>query len=218
MTTAVLVPTAALAPGVCALSGDFNGPFIDTGTSVPGRGRIYLSVKALGPLMREAGWVPRSEVDVELTLNDEVEARLAAGEQASKRLDALAAAIAPFIPPPEPVVKQVAVVRDKQVQAENERLTAEIARLRQQVSIVDAPEVAAPAPESEGSTPVEAGAAAPSVITVHGSEINLTDLLSETTQTIREVVKGWPDDAIEAVVLAEMDRDNPRKMILRLAD
>lgn len=218
MTTAVLVPTAALAPGVCALSGDFNGPFIDTGTSVPGRGRIYLSVKALGPLMREVGWVPRSEVDVELTLNDEVEARLDAGEKAQSQLDALAAAVAPFVPAPEPVIKQVAVVRDKQVQAENEQLKAEVTRLRQQLDIVDAPEVAAPAPQSEGSAPVEAGAATPSTVTVHGAEINLTDLLSETTQTIREVVKGWPDDAVEAVVLAEMDRDNPRKMILRLAD
>lgn len=220
MPTPVLVPTAALAPGACFLSGDFNGPFIDTGRSTRETGRIYLSVKAVGPLMREVGWIPADEAQKQL---DELDGRTAEAEWNAERAglyDALVEAVSPLLPTPEPIVKQVGVVQDPELLTTIEQLKAKIAGklagLEDALAAAQpAPDAAEPAPRSEGSASSERGSAA-TTVTVNGSEVDLDALLSETAATVKSVVEGWPDEALEEVVLAELERDQPRKTITGL--
>lgn len=215
----VLVPHAALAPGVCTLSGDFNGPFIDTQKSVRGHGRIYLAVKSLGPLIREAGWVPAAEVDEKLKEVEAAENSMEWDRERAALYDAIVQAVSPLLPEPEPIVKQVAVTNDKSLLTKIEKLESKIAGLKDALAAAQAPapDAAEPAPMSEGSAPVERGSAA-TTVTVHGSEVDLDGLLGESVHTITSVVSGWPDDALEAVVLAEMERPQPRKTILGLVE
>lgn len=103
-----IIQHAQAAPGVCALSGDNEGPFIDTGRNVRQLGgRVYISLKHLGPLLRSAGW--RTEEDTR-DLREEV-ASLAEDVQrlteVARSHDRLVEAIAPFAPTPAPVERQV---------------------------------------------------------------------------------------------------------------
>lgn len=213
----VLVPTAALAPGVCTLSGDFNGPFVDTQKSLRGHGRIYLSVKALGPLMREAGWVPVEEVESKLAEVDAAENAMDWDRERAGLYDALVEAISPLLPAPEPIVKQIAVPNDKSLLETISRLEAKVADLEEQLAPEEpAPDAAEPAPSSEGSAPAERGSAA-TIIQVHGMDVNIDELLDENVQTIVSVVDGWPEEALEELVLLELERGGtPRKTITEL--
>lgn len=214
--SAVVVPTALLAPGACFISGDPNGPFIDTNVSVPGRGRIYLSLKHIGPLMREAGWVPEAEVADLLATVEEFDNATTALNAEAQGFRNIVAALEPLLPKPEPVVEQVAAFKDAEVGAENKALQSEINDLRQALDataaeLLDAQAAAPPAPTSEGSAQVEPGAAAtslPETIEVKGQPVDLQALLAESVKTIVSVVEGWPDEAINAVLAADAAGQN----------
>ncbi len=215
-----LVQTAALAPGVCFLSGDNHGPFLDTGTSIPGRGRVYLAIKALGPFLRDCGWIPLEEVETELELVADFEAQVNAYRSGSELFDALVDAIAPFVPAPPAQVVYSAVFKDDTVREANEALTAEITNLRTELhtatsALESAQDAAVPAPTSEGSAPVEQGTAAPST-EVAGFDVDLESLLTFNASVVLDVVEGWDDEALAAVVALEAT-GKARKTILALA-
>ena len=50
-----VVPTAQQRPGKCAVSGDTQGPFLDTGVTVPRYGRVYLSIPWVKVRLNDAG-------------------------------------------------------------------------------------------------------------------------------------------------------------------
>lgn len=221
--TPVLVPTAKLAPGVCFLSGDHNGPFLDTGKSVPGRGRIYLSLKALGPLIRKVGWVPVEEVETELGLVQDFEAQINAYRKGSEAYDALVEAIAPFVLPAPAQRVEVAVFKDDRVRAANDGLKAENKSLRAELhalqSALETAQVAAvPAPTSEGSAPVEQGAVAPTCVEVPGGEIDLSELLKEDADIVVLVAEEWPSDALEALIEAEAEGQGREEILALTSD
>jgi len=217
-----LVQTAALAPGVCFLSGDNHGPFLDTGTSVPGRGRIYLSIKALGPFLRECDWVPLAEVEEELAQVHDFETQLDAHQAGSDAYDAIVEAITPLLPAPPVQRTEVAVFMDDSVRADNARLEDEVSSLRIELhgskrALESAQDAAVPAPTSEGSAPVEQGTAAPSTeVDVAGQTVDLELLPEENVDVVLDVVDGWDDEALAAVVALEAT-GKARKTILALA-
>lgn len=103
-----IIQNAQAAPGTCLLSGDNEGPFIDTGRNVRQLGgRVYISLKHLAPLLRQHGW--RDDKDTEglreqaASLAEDVQ-RLT---EVAKNHEALVAAVAAFVPDPEPVERVV---------------------------------------------------------------------------------------------------------------
>lgn len=222
MTAPTLVRTAALAPGVCALSGDFNGPFIDTMKSLRGFGRIYLSLQALAPIFRQAGYIREDEIKDKLATIERHDYLIQQGEKAQTTLDALLEAIRPFVPEPEPRVIERGIVIDRDVKAENERLKAELQDLRRALydathtDAAAAPDAGASPDEDEGSVP-EGEAPAPNTLTttveVAGQQVNIKDLLDQTYDVVLSVIDGWPKAALEAVAALE-SAGKARKTIL----
>lgn len=101
--------TARRRPGKCALSGETQGPFLDTGQTVPRYGRVYISLKWLEQPLRELGYLKKTDVE-ELTeenksLQSEVE-RLQEVEDAHREL---VDSVTPYLPTPEPEVREVKV-------------------------------------------------------------------------------------------------------------
>lgn len=203
--TAQITQTASLAPGTCLLSGDFHGPFVDTGKSLRGYGRVYLSIKALGPLMREAGWKPLEEVETALERSSD---RLRTAQRLSDEAEAyqgIVEALRPFLPEPEPVERQVAVFQDTRVREENKRLREQVSELKAQLEAAK-PE---PAKESVSEETVQDEEDKPELdlgtLEVKGQEVDLSDLLARPIDTIVSVV-GRSPEMVDAVLEAERKR------------
>lgn len=230
MATATIVDRAHLTPGKCFLSGDFNGPFVDTGHSIRGIGRIYLAVKHLGPLMRAAGWVPSDEVlqgiEDAVALREESEELRERAELA----DALVAAVSPLLPKPTPIEVQVPVTDRKvlrqletalEKQAELREIAANLqARIDGLIAAQKATTEATPTSDAEGSGS-EAGEA--KVIEIAGQPVNLDDLLGRKAKDVISVAEGW--DITDRYALAERERElaaekgrDERVTIIRLGD
>lgn len=229
MTEPTMVSAAAMAPGECVLSGDFHGPFIDTGFWLNGYGRIYISLKALGPLMRDAGWVPREEVVNDLEKSEKFLAQAADLRYRAELYDSLREAIQPLMPTPEPITKQVAVYKDDRVRTDNEQLLAENRRLQHENAelrstlIEDPPDPtpAAPAPDGEGSSSEPESATPSSTAVEEGQEVDLDLLLSRNVHDIAAVAEGRSVDfrerlAMREMEIAEANERKPRKMVLAL--
>lgn len=235
----VIVQNAQLAPGTCFLSGDFNGPFIDTGKSIRGVGRIYLSVKHLGSFMREAGWVPTSEVEGLLAEVEEFDRVVGEYREDAESYRQIVEALAPLLPQPEPIVREVGIVKDGKVRAANVRLLgaldeanhelgalrAEVDELAAQVEAASQP-AAGDDPQGEGSTPDVTSPAAPnpsddeppSVVVVAEQEVNLDELLDRNVEDVVSVAAEWPEDARALVVARDAFRrqaegKDPRKTL-----
>lgn len=205
--SAQITETASLAPGTCLLSGDFNGPFLDTGKSIRGHGRVYLSLKALGPLMREAGWKPEAEVEGELARIEQKLAKTQALEVEAESYRGIVEALRPFLPEPEPIERQVAIYKDPKVRDENTRLTEQVRELKAQLSETQAKlkdASTAPAPVAE-ETKAEEREVSLGTVEVKGQEVDLTDLLSQPIDTIVSVVSRTPE-LIDPVLEAEKAR------------
>lgn len=204
-----VVQTAQLRPGVCFLSGDFNGPFIDTGKSFREVGRVYLSLKALEEFMRAAGWFPGDEVESTLAEIEEREASIQTYVDEAGRYRDIIEALEPLLPVRPEVVREVGIFKDDTVRAQNEALKAEVAelsaRLHEAVRQVTQP-AAPPAPTSEGSAP-EPGAAvpSPSTVVVADQDVDIDALLARAVVDIVAVAGDWPDEAKEALVAREAE-------------
>lgn len=230
MAEATIVERAHLTPGKCFFSGDFNGPFVDTGVSVRGIGRIYLAIKHLGPLMRKAGWVPEDEV-LE-AIEDSAALRAEAEELREKAdlADALIDAVSPLLPEPTPIEVQVPV-RDYKVVRQLETALERQAELRDRAANLESriegliatqqstPQ-APPTSDAEGSGS-EAGEAA--YTEVAGQAVNLDELLDRPAKDVIAVAEGW--DVTARYVLAEREREiaeaqgrKERVTVIRLGD
>ena len=60
---AEIVETASLRPGKCVISGETQGPFLDTGETVPRYGRIYISPKWLKQHLTTLGYLDKKDAD-----------------------------------------------------------------------------------------------------------------------------------------------------------
>lgn len=220
-----VVPTASLAPGQCFISGDPNGPFIDTEKNVRGVGRIYLAIKHVAPFLRDAGWVPLDEVSEELDRLETLETSIQSYVDDAGRYRELVEAISPLLPEVEAEVREVAVFKDDKVRVQNEQLRVALAELKIELydtknALQDANEqlsqtAVPPAPESEGSAPVEPGGAASSegepaaTVEVEDQTVDLDQLLDRSVPDVVAVAGSWPQEA--KVVLLEREAFRRRR-------
>lgn len=226
--TAKIVERAQLTPGTCFLSGDFNGPFIDTGVDVRGRGRVYLALKHIGPIMRQAGWVPGDEAAEEFAYAEDRLIEALDLEARAVLADELVAAIAPLLPTPDPVVRQVAITDprlEREVTALRDEVTDLEAYLEQITAALDATKTtpaATPAEATEGSGAPQPGEA-PSTVEVAGQTVDIDALLDRKVGDIVAVAEGWPDEALYELVACEIHRaeeagKDPRVTVLNLLE
>lgn len=62
MPRTIVTPTAKFRPGRCAISGDTQGPFFDTGIIIPRYGRVYISIPHLKLRLDEHGLLDTDQV------------------------------------------------------------------------------------------------------------------------------------------------------------
>ena len=212
-----IVKTAALAPGTCFLSGDFNGPFIDTGKSIPGRGRIYIGLKALVPLLRDLGYVKSDDVQAQLDMIAELEAEVDRKDTDAARYREIVAALAPHLPAPTAERVEVGIVLDPKLEAQVRTLEAKVAELRKQLQDRPKQPVSPPSPGSAGG---EAPAPRPTVsmpdpeVIVHGQSVQVPELLKLNAPDIIDMVEDWPFEALQTIAVYERAGRN-RKSVLR---
>lgn len=195
---AQIVKSAQYAPGQCLISGDYNGPLIDTQKQVRGYGRVYLSLKSLNAPLREAGWVPRAEVSEELERVEELAAETSELQDKAARWDEMVEVLSSRLPAPEPILKQVAV-RSPDLVRENKSLRARVEELSDRLANIENSPQADPAPTGEGSASVEPDPASPpeessATAEIHdGMSVDLEDLIGRTIPDIVAVVDGNPE-------------------------
>lgn len=235
--TARLVSHATRSPSKCFVSGagHADGPFIDTGKKVRGYGRVYISIRHISNLLREAGWRPAEEVEEQLA-----EAQQALGQarefmEKVERYDELMKLLGDFVPRPEPVVRREVEIRHREpteaeiaayVQAHPEVLkkherpapgsTEEwLAHYgpkpeprRRVVEVEPTPE-----PEAELEEP-------PATVVLHDQEVSIDAVLDNRVQDIVAWAEGVPPEVAAAFVARERwravrDDRSPRVMVLR---
>ena len=108
-----VVKAARFAPGKCAISGDTTGPFLDTGKSVRGYGRIYLSFRFLDEQLRNAGYIKQEEVSELREHNDSLQEQNEKLQEKAEDFDALVASVSEHLPTPEPKVQEVTVTKER---------------------------------------------------------------------------------------------------------
>lgn len=210
--TVQIVERAQITPGKCFISGDFNGPFIDTGVDIRGRGRVYLALKHFAPVLRDAGWVHEDEVADDIARAEELTDTATELVEKAALADTFIETIAPLLPAPEPIVKQVPV-KDRAVVRERDRLLEVVAQLEEAVAQRDgkirlmaeaqANAEAPPTSETEGSGDSEAGEAV--TVEVAGQEVNVDELLARSAKDVIAVAEGW--DVTQRWVVAERERE-----------
>jgi hypothetical protein len=240
-----IVKNAEQSPGKCFVSGDNEGPFLDTGRNVKFYGRVYLALKHIRPYLQQAGYLHEDDVK---NLKDEhgqalVEA-LALREEV-EHLRALRDAVAGFVAKPEIVEKQVVVYETRDVTDEDvARFVQQHPRVLEKFKpsepgSVDEwndlyrPEAQRPESTPEATTP--AGPEAPpssasgggpeadepaAEIEVQGTAVNLDEVLAQDVNTIVDYAAGHPE---LGVALAEREeytkpKGAPRKTVLRLRE
>lgn len=203
---AKITETAQLSPGRCLVSGDYNGPFIDTGQSFRGYGRVVLAVKAIAPLMRELGWVPLEEVEAQRAEAQSLREKVTEIEDKAEAYDSMLKSLEPFLPEREVVTREVATFKDTQVRKTNERLSEENRELRKRLHELETAAKAQAKPEQTEETEEETETT-PDLGTaeVKGQQVDLGKLLSEPIDTIVSVVTRTPE-LIEPVLEAEKAR------------
>lgn len=113
MPRTIVTPTAKFRPGKCAISGDTQGPFFDTGIIIPRFGRIYLSIPHLKLRLAEHKMLDSDEV---VKLKGEIASQSEKLDQLQKTADEfkeLLRLVDKYMPDREPQVveKRVKVYR-----------------------------------------------------------------------------------------------------------
>lgn len=238
MSAPQIVQSAQAAPGTCILSGDNEGPFIDTGRTIRRHGRVYLSLKHLGPLLRANGWLTTEEAaDLHVEARNEARKARELSERVRK-LDDLIEAIKPFVPAPEPVTNTVVQreprdITDSDVQDFLERNPTFIEQYRPAPKGSTAEwnklyrnkpaSKAAPAPVEDPESPAgdaSGGEEPAATFEVHGQEVNLDDVLSHKVAEITDFAEGHEGLAHALAVREEWRAKQagrePRKTVLAL--
>ena len=89
-----IVDVAEAPPGYCAVLGRSDGPYIDTGSSIPEYDpRVYVSLEAVKEMAKMIGMVPEEQYNEALDLNTGLEAACndleAELKEANRELDAV---------------------------------------------------------------------------------------------------------------------------------
>ena len=97
-----IVSTPKLRPGKCVLTNDTQGPFLDTGKTIPRYGRIYISVKGLKTALRPLGFLAEDEGNELKEENQALADRIDYLEELKAEYDNLIETLVPHLPQPEP--------------------------------------------------------------------------------------------------------------------
>lgn len=221
------------APGVCFLSGDNEGKMIDTGRSVQGTGRIYLSLKHLGPLLRANGWTDQDDSAGLLYENECLERAADELQGEVLKFRRLLEVIQEFVPEPEPVERQVLKVEVREPTDEdvakwvrdhphaierfkpavrgsidqwNEIYRPDAVKSSRKAALALVEQEAPPTSDSsEGEAPAapDPAAAPPRLFEEQGTELDLDDVLSHNVQTIEAFAEGHSQGFREALAARE---------------
>lgn len=245
MSVPSIVEHAQAAPGVCFISGDNEGPFIDTGRTVRRVGRIYLSLKHLGPLLRSHGWLTTEDTEELRHEIDRLKGTIQGLSVTAEKHANLVEAISPFAPQPEAVEVERVVERFREPTqadiadyvARNPHVLRSL-KTKEPGSVEEWNELYRPDKhktdttaavadvEQEETPPISSdsvGDAPASVIEIHGQEVNLDEVLDNNVNDIADFLDGIPVEAQRALLEREVWRaeargDKPRKTIIRLVD
>lgn len=236
-----ITETARLRPGKCVLSGDTQGPFLDTGRDIQRYGRVYISMKWLHPLISEYGYLSIKEAE---SLTEERSKLLEENESLETIADKfheLIDTLTPYLPKPKttvvekpvrveraptdeeieawisvhgaehPVVRKAQTMEKGSTEEWNKLYRDNAARRKPNPSNVPAPKLSK---EDPPRTDEET-----STFELMGTEIDLDEVLSENIKTILTYCEEKPDEFIEALVTRELQiakrvSRQPRKGLL----
>ena len=113
MPKTIITPTAKFRPGKCAISGDTQGPFFDTGILIPRFGRLYLSIPHLKLRLNEHGLLDTEEVASLKAVLESRDITIKELEETEADYKELLRLISKYLPDQEPEVieKRVDVAR-----------------------------------------------------------------------------------------------------------
>lgn len=237
-----IVQNAEQSPGVCLVSGDNEGPFLDTGRFIKRHGRVYLSLRHIEPYLRKAGYLPEKET---AGLRGQLREALYDLEELQGEVDdlrALRAAVEPFVRKPEVVEREVQVYRHRDITDDdvehflkrNPRVLEkfkpaepgsaeewdELYRPKAPPAAATPAEPEAPPTSAPGGGPAADSDAPPREIEVDGVTIDLDEVLAQNVQTIVDYAEGHPElgAALAERELHTKPRGEPRKTVLALLD
>lgn len=228
-----IVPTARWAPGKCIITGDTQGPFLDTKRRIPRYGAVYISVKAIHQLAEEFGFATGEQVE---EMRELIGLQTETIKELSKVKDSfndLVEAVSEYLPTPEPeiVEKQVTTVREPtdeeievwiQTRGGNNPVVQSARTLEKgsseewQALYGNKPKaVVAPKVEEEEEVPtLDEGP--PSTYSIFDQEVDLDAVLKQSIKDVLSYAEGKDDEFIAALVRREffLTKDDPRKGLL----
>ena len=222
--------TARHRPGKCAISGDTQGPFIDTKRDIPRFGRIYLSLSHLDNVLRKNGYLKQEDVEEIREQNGQYQAEIQRLTDIELDFNSLREIMKDYIPDPEPeVIEREVKVPRAPTDEEIEEWIKTRGGDHEAVRTAKAPEKGSseewfsiygdPREQQKTSSPVEKAAPGttaleresedenddgpPKVVEFYEQNVDLDKILSENVGTIAEFLDGKPEDFVEAVVRRE---------------
>lgn len=227
---AQIVQSARLRPGKCAITGDVEGPFIDTETQIPRWGRVYLSVRGLQDSLRELGFLTPEETEVLRDDNDRLQEEVRRLTEVEEHYSTLLDAVSEHVQV-EPEIREVEVTKtrapsDEEVEEWISKKGAD------HPAVKNAKRLEAGSPEewSELYGPIPPGhpdfrksrigepktvedkaqeqkdlnlVPEANVVTVHDQEVDLNEVLDQNVGNVLAWAEGHDDSVKESLVEAE---------------
>lgn len=240
---AEVVETARLRPGHCVLSGETQGPFIDTGKNVPRYGRVYISLKWLEQPLREIDYLTPDKAEDLVERNEELESEVSRLREIESDHQTLIENIQQYVPAPEPEVKEVTVTKyrkpsDEEIEDWIEKFGGNHPAVRHarppekgsyeewsrlygdkgpQPQVQTAETLEDEVEETEEPEEVDNGP--DRVVKVHDQNVDLDEVLAENVGDVIAFAEGKGEEFEEALVrrehfLAEKNDRDPRKGVL----
>lgn len=110
-----IVKNAEQSPGKCLVSGDNDGPFLDTGRNLKFYGRVYLALRHIEPYLEKAGYLHGTKVSALRGQLREAGEELEELRDTVAELKGLRDAVEAFVRKPEVIEKQVPVYETRQI-------------------------------------------------------------------------------------------------------
>jgi hypothetical protein len=228
-----IVPTAKYRPGKCIFTGNTQGPFVDTGKTIPRYGRIYISVTSLHMFADPFGLISKDKVAELVEENGRLHAEVERLANVDSDMADLIETLSSYLPKPEPVIEEKrTVVTREPTDEEIQKWVEEKGGNHPAVLKARTPEKGSTeewqalygnkkkpeqtkAPEPE-PTPEVVDEGPPSIVTLFGQSVDLDKLLRENVKTIVDFCESKPDEFVEALVERETwkSKDKPRVSLL----
>ena len=218
-----IVPTAKLRPGKCVLSGETQGPLIDTKRDLPRYGRVYVSLRWFDNILRDAGYIKGEEVEQLRAQLKDYHEEVESLRSVEADFNSLLETITDYLPQPEAeiVEREVSVPRAP-TDEEIETWIAERGGAHEAVQKAKIPDKGSteewfriygnprdpkPAREevtSESKTEeVKPDDGPDKIVELYEQQVDLDKVLAENIDTIQEFLEGKPEYFIEAIVRRE---------------